>query len=77
MATSRLDARGRSCPIPIVQLKRAIDGLATGDAVEILADDAAFPADVTAWCKKLGHELVSLATQKGAYTALVRKAGAP
>lgn len=76
MATSRLDARGRSCPIPIVQLRRAIDGVAAGDLVEVLADDAAFPADVTAWCKKLGHDLLSLATLEGAYTAVVRKAGA-
>ncbi len=77
MTTARLDARGRSCPIPIVHLRRAIEELSSGDLIEIVADDAAFPADVRAWCKKLGHELVSLEALKGAHTALVRKGAAP
>jgi TusA-related sulfurtransferase len=77
MTTSRLDARGRACPIPIVQLRRALDSLAPGDVIEVLADDDAFPADVEAWCRKVGHELVSFEGSGGSYQAHVRKGSAP
>jgi len=73
MKTTTLDVRGRACPIPIVELMRAIRTVETGDTVEVLADDRAFPADVTAWCRKTAHELVSLSNRAGHHVALVRK----
>ena len=69
-----IDVRGRACPIPIVELMRAIKPLAMGDEVEVSADDRAFPADVEAWCAKTGHKLVGLSAADGAHTATVRKA---
>ena len=68
-----VDARGRSCPIPIVELMRATNEAAVGDEIEVLSDDRAFPADVRAWCSKTGHTLVSLEPQGAAHAALVRK----
>ena len=37
------------------------------------ADDRAFPGDVRAWCKKTGHELVSLDNKPGFYEAVIEK----
>ena len=71
--TRSLDLRGRSCPVPLIELIRVVRELAAGDSVEVSADDRAFPANVTAWCAKTGHELVSLETRGGAHVALVRK----
>jgi tRNA 2-thiouridine synthesizing protein A len=68
-----VDARGRACPIPIVELMKAMRGCAAGDTVEVRANDRAFPVDVAAWCKKTGHVLVSLDTSGTEYVALVRK----
>lgn len=42
MAKRSIDVRGRSCPIPIVELMRAIREVAVGDEIEVLADDRAF-----------------------------------
>ena len=69
-----LDVRGRSCPIPIVELMRVIKTLPEGDEVEVKADDKAFPADVEAWCKKTGNALVRLTMENSEHVALVRKA---
>jgi len=68
-----LDARGKSCPMPIVLMAKAVKAVNPGDRVCVLADDRAFPEDVRAWCNKTGHELVSLADKAGHYEAEVRR----
>jgi tRNA 2-thiouridine synthesizing protein A len=73
MVAKKLDVHGRACPIPIVELMRAVKQIEVGQEIEIRADDRAFPADVKAWCQKTGHTLVELADKGDAYVALVRK----
>ncbi len=73
MSNHSLDVRGRACPIPIVELMRVMKTLAAGEEVEVRADDAAFPADVEAWCKKTGNELVRLTHDASGHLAVVRK----
>jgi tRNA 2-thiouridine synthesizing protein A len=75
MGSRTLDMRGRACPAPIVELMRAIRTMSDGDTVDIIADDRAFPADVTAWCKKTNNALVSLETRADAHVARVKKGG--
>ncbi|MCC6556308.1 MAG: sulfurtransferase TusA family protein [Polyangiaceae bacterium] len=73
MATRVLDVRGRACPTPIVELMRAVRGMADGETIEVLADDRAFPADVTAWCRKTQNVLVRIETTGEAHVALIQK----
>ena len=55
-----LDVRGRTCPMPILLLTRAVRELALGERLEVLADDAQFPGDVRAWCDYSGNKLLEL-----------------
>ena len=71
----RIDARGRSCPMPIVELARAARQCTPGEKIEILATDAAFPEDVRAWCRKMSYELVSLDRTMSEFRAVVGKPG--
>ncbi|HWZ92182.1 MAG TPA: sulfurtransferase TusA family protein [Polyangiaceae bacterium] len=68
-----IDARGKSCPLPIVLTAKALRATPAGQAVTITADDRAFPEDIQAWCRKTSHELVSLETKAGFYEAVVKK----
>ncbi len=45
--------------MPIVRVSRAIKGLAKDQVLSVKASDPAFRADLEAWVKKLGHEIVS------------------
>ncbi len=72
METS-IDARGKSCPMPIVLLAKALRDARTGARLIIQADDRAFPEDVRAWCRKTGHALVSLDNKPGYYEAVIQK----
>ena len=68
-----VDARGKSCPMPIVLLAKALRELSTGQTLLVQADDRAFPEDVRAWCRKMNHELVSLDSKAGFYEAQIKK----
>ena len=53
-----LDCLGRRCPVPIIELAKAIRTVEVGDVVRVLADDPAAANDIAAWCRMKGHELV-------------------
>jgi TusA-related sulfurtransferase len=72
METS-LDARGKSCPMPIVLIAKALRDVASGTRMTVRADDRAFPEDVKAWCRKTGYQLVSLDGKPGFYEAVIQK----
>ena len=54
----KLDCRGRRCPLPIIDLARAIVTVEVGEAVVVEADDPAAAPDIAAWCRMRGHEFV-------------------
>ena len=68
-----IDARGKSCPMPIVLAAKALKEMAPGQTLTVVADDRAFPEDIRAWCRKTRHELVSLHSKERFFEAVVRK----
>ena len=68
-----LDARGKSCPLPIVLTAKALRDVPAGATLAVQADDRAFPEDIRAWCRKMNHELLSLESKAGFFEAVVKK----
>jgi tRNA 2-thiouridine synthesizing protein A len=68
-----VDARGLSCPLPIVKTALAIRELASGDMIEVLATDPGSTKDFTAWSKTTGHELVESSVDGKVFRYVVRK----
>lgn len=68
-----LDAKGLSCPLPVVKARLEMEKLQAGDVLEIIATDPGSVSDFEHWTKMSGHELLSSAEQEGVYTYLVRK----
>ena len=72
MATIQLVCEGLNCPMPIVRISQTIRTMCSGQTLEVTADDPAFGADVHAWVKKMGHELLEF--EDGAVQrAVIRK----
>jgi len=44
-----LDVKGASCPMPVVKTKAAVDDLAEGEVLEVLATDAGSVSDIDGW----------------------------
>ncbi|MEE9384253.1 MAG: sulfurtransferase TusA family protein [Nannocystaceae bacterium] len=59
MPDVQIDCKGQSCPMPIVNISRAMKKMGVGQRLGVEASDPAFRADLEAWCHKMGHELQS------------------
>ncbi|MCJ1909841.1 sulfurtransferase TusA family protein [Planococcus ruber] len=55
-----LDAKGLACPMPIVKTRKEMKDLESGQVLQILATDKGSKADMTAWAKSGGHELLGV-----------------
>ena len=49
--TETLDVKGASCPMPVVKTKQAIDELAEGEVLEVLATDSGSVSDIDGWAE--------------------------
>jgi tRNA 2-thiouridine synthesizing protein A len=68
-----LDARGLNCPLPILRTKKALNDLASGQVLRILATDPGSVRDFQAFAKQTGHELLQHTDQDGVFTFLLRR----
>jgi tRNA 2-thiouridine synthesizing protein A len=71
--TTTVDARGLSCPMPIVRTAQAVRPLPSGSVVELLATDPGSVKDVAAWCRSTGNELVEQSQDGGVYRFILRR----
>lgn len=54
-----LDVTGLACPMPIIRTKKKMNDLAEGQVLEIHVTDKGAKADLAAWAKSSGHELIT------------------
>jgi TusA-related sulfurtransferase len=53
-----VDARGKRCPLPVIELARYVASQPTTTRVRVLATDPAAAHDIPAWCRMRGHRFV-------------------
>jgi TusA-related sulfurtransferase len=70
---AQVDARGLSCPLPIVRTAVAVKPLPSGTLLEILATDPGSQKDFVAWCRQTGHELVEQSTEGSIHRFVIRR----
>ncbi len=69
-----VDAKGLSCPMPIVKTAQAVKGLASGQLLEVLATDAGLARRTSPRGRKAtGNELVEQTVEGGVYRFVLRK----
>ncbi|MFA9516707.1 sulfurtransferase TusA family protein [Halopenitus sp. H-Gu1] len=72
--TETLDVKGESCPMPVVKTKGAIDDLAVGEVLEVLATDAGSLSDIEGWADgTAGVELLEQVEDGDVYKHYVEK----
>ena len=69
-----IDARGLSCPMPIVKAAQWARAAEHGAVMELLATDAGSLKDVPAWCRTTGNALLEQHTDAGVVHFLVQRA---
>ncbi|MEV0980473.1 aminotransferase class V-fold PLP-dependent enzyme [Streptomyces sp. NPDC049915] len=68
-----VDALGKRCPIPVIELAKVIGTVPVGGTVRVLSDDEAARLDIPAWCEMRGQEYVGEEPAEKGTAYLVRR----
>jgi tRNA 2-thiouridine synthesizing protein A len=68
-----LDVKGLKCPMPVVKTSKEIKGVSVGGVLEVLATDPSSMADITAWTKSTGNELLKAEREQDVFKFYIRR----
>jgi tRNA 2-thiouridine synthesizing protein A len=68
-----LDFKGLLCPMPVVKLAQALKQVQVGELVEAVATDPGVMADIPAWARTSGNEVVLLEKQDKVFKFVVKR----
>ena len=68
-----LDAQGMKCPMPVVKTSQEMKNVSVGGILEVLATDPGSMADIQAWAKSSGNELLNMEKGDGIFRFLIRR----
>jgi tRNA 2-thiouridine synthesizing protein A len=73
MSAEKLDVRGKMCPMPVAFTKRKLEGMASGQLLEVIGEGELEFDNVQRWVKNNGHEVVEASKLDAEFRILVRK----
>jgi TusA-related sulfurtransferase len=68
-----MDLKGLVCPVPVVKVAGAIKTVEVGGVIEASATDPGILADIPAWCRATGHDLLAIERQGSAFVFRVKR----
>ena len=68
-----LDAKGLSCPMPLLRTKKEIGKIASGQILEVLGTDPGSRNDLPGWCERGGHEFLGEKEDNGFIRFYIKK----
>jgi tRNA 2-thiouridine synthesizing protein A len=68
-----LDLKGLLCPLPVVKVAQAVKKVNVGDLVEATATDPGVLADIPAWARTSGNEVVTMERGDGVIRFVVKR----
>jgi tRNA 2-thiouridine synthesizing protein A len=71
----RVDVRGVCCPLPLIELTRAVQRLQPGQTLEIIGNDPVFESAVHNFCLNHGHAVLQAITHPDRNVQIVIKVG--
>lgn len=68
-----LDVKGLNCPMPLLKAKKALNEMASGDLLKVLATDPGSERDFQTFSAQSGHELVEFEKDGDVFVYVLRK----
>lgn len=68
-----LDVKGLSCPMPLLKAKQALNGMASGERLQVLATDPGSVRDFELFSAQSGNRLLQSGREGPAYSYLLEK----
>jgi TusA-related sulfurtransferase len=67
-----VDSLGTACPIPVIDLAKAVERAPAGTLLELLSDDEGAKVDIPVWCRMKRHEYLGREDRERGWAFLVR-----
>jgi len=68
-----LDAKGLSCPLPILKTKKAVEALTKDQVLKVETTDPGSKKDMASWAKRTGNEVWKVEEGSGTFTFYIKK----
>ena len=68
-----VDAKGQSCPMPVLMARKGIDEIESGQTMRVESTDAGSKTDIPSWTRDMGHEMLESQTDGPVYLYTIRK----
>ena len=62
-----LDTRGLDCPLPLLKAKQALNRMASGERLQVLATDPGSQRDFRVFAEQSGHRLLQSVVRDGEF----------
>ena len=69
-----VDARGMSCPGPLLAAKKAVTDVPVGGVMEVLSSDPGTNRDLPMWAKKMAYEYLGTIEEPGYWRIFIKRA---
>jgi len=73
MAEIKVDCTGETCPVPLVETRKALRKAKEGDIVEVIGTHPASKKEIPMAVKALGMELIDVQEEGGMWKIRIRK----
>ena len=73
MAEIRVDCTGETCPVPLVETRKALRKAKEGDVVEVIGTHPASKKEIPMAVKALGLELIGMEEKDGVWKIRIRR----
>ena len=73
MADVKIDVKGETCPVPLVEMRKALRKAAPGEIVEVVGTHPASKKEIPMAVEALGSELVDIEEKDGVWKIKIRK----
>jgi len=73
MAEIKVDCTGETCPVPLVETRKALRKAEQGDIVEVIGTHPASKKEIPMAVKSLGLELIGVQEEGGVWKIRIRK----
>lgn len=61
------DACGKGCPMLMIELNKAINGMSAGQVLAFICNDQMSDMDIPLWCKRTDNKLLEMTKTDGVF----------
>lgn len=73
MAEIKVDVRGQTCPVPLVEMRKALRKASLGDVVEVIGNHPPSKKEIPMAVKALGLELMEVQQEGETWKIRIRR----